>query len=409
MRNPIYVRLPDPDTGEITWQTRRDDETATGGHGAPEELAAAVRGHDVVLLVPTEEVLLARVNLPVRNRSRLRQATPFALEEHLAEDVENLHFALGQTGPSGTPAAVVARARIEHWLAALETEDGRVTVAAVVPDVLALPWQQGRWTLLVEDGRLLVRTGFASGMAIDPADAGLLLGRLFDGSDSLPTIVDLYHTGAESAKPVRALLGERIESVAEHVADGLLACIDPAPVRALPINLRQGSYAPRREARRQWRRWRVAVLLFVLLLVFRFGLGFYHLHRVHAGNRALEARTQHLFHQTFPDVHRVVDMQVQARQRLDRLRKQTGAGSAGFLPMLGSFSQALGHGENVMLKGISYQNGVMNLDVKADKLDTIDGLKKRITGNSRFRFDIQSVNNNPHGIEARLEMRSPGA
>ncbi|HYW03040.1 MAG TPA: type II secretion system protein GspL [Gammaproteobacteria bacterium] len=409
MRNPIYVRLPDPDTGEITWQARRDDETATGGRGDLEALAAAARGHDVVLLAPTAEVLLTRVDLPVRNRARLRQATPFALEEHLAEDIENLHFALGETGPAGTSVAVVARTRMDAWLAELETEQAGVTVAAVVPEVLALPWQEGRWTVLAEEQRLLLRTGVAGGMQIDAAEAGLLLGRLLDDSGPRPDVVDLYHTGDEAAQPVRALLRERVESVAEHPVEGLLTCIDPVPARSLPLNLRQGPYAPRREARRQWRRWRAAVVLAALLLVSRFGLGFYHLHRLGAGNRALETQTRQLFHQAFPDVHRVVDMQVQAHQRLDKLRKQTVGGNAGFLAMLDSFSQALGHDDNVTLKGISYQRGVMNLDVKADKLDTIDGLKKRIAGSSRFSFDIQSVNNNPHGIEARLEMRSPGA
>ena len=64
-------------------------------------------GRRVLLLVPGSEVALAEPELPLRGGARVAQAVPFALEEHLASDVDALHFAIGSRADSamGTPVA----------------------------------------------------------------------------------------------------------------------------------------------------------------------------------------------------------------------------------------------------------------------------------------------------------------
>ncbi len=410
MKEPIYVRLPHAETGEVAWRSRPRSETGPdgAGQGGVEELAAAARLHDLVLLVPTADVLLTQVTLPVRNRSRLRQATPFALEEDLAEDIEELHFALGTTAAGKTPVAVVARARMAQWLEALEVAG--TPVAAILPDVLALPHRDGCWSLLVDAERVLLRSGSAAGIEIDSADAEMVIRRLLQRAEAPPGEVDLYTTpaGSDVCGPLRALLEEHGMEVHEYAVSGLLACADLRPLRALPVNLRQGPFAPRQAARRQWLRWRAAAALLAAFVALQFGLGLYRLQRMQSENHALEEQTRQLFHRAFPDIHRVVDMRAQARQQLAQLRAQTGGGSARFLEMLDRFSTALGNGQSITLKGISYDRGVLDLNVRADKLDRIDRLKKSITAGGRFRFDIKSVNNNPGGIDARLEIRGSG-
>ena len=50
----------------------------------------------VIVLVPSAEVLTTSVDIPVKGGAKLQAALPFALEEDLAEDVENLHFAVAR-------------------------------------------------------------------------------------------------------------------------------------------------------------------------------------------------------------------------------------------------------------------------------------------------------------------------
>ena len=82
--------------------------------------AAAAAGRKVIVLVPGTDALLAEPVLPVKSGAKLAQVVPFALEEHLAADVEDLHFAVGKRDARpGTPVAVVSHARMEAWQALL--------------------------------------------------------------------------------------------------------------------------------------------------------------------------------------------------------------------------------------------------------------------------------------------------
>ena len=60
------------------------------------------------VLVPGTDALLAEPVLPLKSGAKLAQVVPFALEEQLATDVEDLHFAVGKReGRPGTPVTVV--------------------------------------------------------------------------------------------------------------------------------------------------------------------------------------------------------------------------------------------------------------------------------------------------------------
>ena len=87
-------------------------------------LAEAVRDiadRSVIVLVQATKVLTTTVDIPVKRGPRLLSALPFALEEQLADDVENLHFAAGIRRDNGMlPVAIVAHEHMRSWLDQLE-------------------------------------------------------------------------------------------------------------------------------------------------------------------------------------------------------------------------------------------------------------------------------------------------
>ena len=48
------------------------------------------------ILVPTEQVRLLAVDLPLANHAKRLAALPFAIEDKIAEPLENVHIALGK-------------------------------------------------------------------------------------------------------------------------------------------------------------------------------------------------------------------------------------------------------------------------------------------------------------------------
>ena len=118
-------------------------EPATARQRGPLSLAAAVgRTAKVILVAPATQILLAEPELPPGTGVRLARAVPFALEEQLTEDVDQLVFALGKRRASGgTPVAVVSRSVLQGWLAELSAAG--MTPAAVYADMSLLPLEPG--------------------------------------------------------------------------------------------------------------------------------------------------------------------------------------------------------------------------------------------------------------------------
>jgi len=116
MAETLLLRLPhDPDQAP-TWLIVDGRGAAVGPpQSGPLNLAAArTSGRRVWVLVPGADVLLAEPELPAKTGTKLAQLVPYALEEHLADDIDDLQFAIGKSvgDTSRTRVAVVARRKV---------------------------------------------------------------------------------------------------------------------------------------------------------------------------------------------------------------------------------------------------------------------------------------------------------
>lgn len=113
--------------------------------------------------IPSEEVTLVRVPLPLSTHRQRQAAAGFAVEDMIAEPLDMVHVSLGPELASGEYlVAVVRRAKIEAWAAKIGPARNRL-----VPDVMVLPIPApGSISVREVLGRVLVRrangTGFAT-------------------------------------------------------------------------------------------------------------------------------------------------------------------------------------------------------------------------------------------------------
>lgn len=144
-----------------------------------------------VVLVPSEQVLTLAVDMPLKGRRERMAALPFAVEEQVAEPLDEVHVALGaDIGAGRVLAGVVRHERMLAWTALVETAGlGR---AAVTPDHMALPPPvDAGWSVRTVAGRSLVRQSDGVGFALPTAmlpDAWAAAGRppLQSSGDALP-------------------------------------------------------------------------------------------------------------------------------------------------------------------------------------------------------------------------------
>src|SRR5256884_6829823 len=172
MADWLLLRLPRAAGEPASWLIA-DARGAPAGpaQSGPLTLAAArAPGRRVCALVPGADVLLAEPEIPVKAGAKLQQLVPYALEEQLADDIDDLHFAIGKrAGDSArAPVAVVACALLDEWLATLRASG--LEPEAIYADSELLPHNPGQAVVLLEEDAGLVRSPGAWPVTL-PADA----------------------------------------------------------------------------------------------------------------------------------------------------------------------------------------------------------------------------------------------
>lgn len=350
-------------------------------HGELDPQAAS--GRRVVVLVPAEDVHLCRARVPGQKRQRVLRAIPYALEEHLADDVEALHFAIGPAqADSHFPVAVVSRARMNGWLEALQ--DMGLAPDQLVPETLALPAGEADWSLLVDGTRVLVRSGPYSGFATDVDNLASVVD-LFAGREQAPSRVRQWGAGGVT------LGGVELEAAGGDPDEPVLAILARGWARSDTIDLQQGAYSRREALGRMLRPWRTSAALLLAGLLLAAASGGVNYYRLTQQQAQLTARIEQLYRQTFPDAKRIVNARAQMQQRLEQLERRAGTAGNDFIGLLGATADVLRRTGGIRISGVSYRDGRLDLELAADNLQVLDQLKQKLAASGRLQAEIQSA------------------
>lgn len=376
MNERLFIRLSADSREPVRWGLLAPGAEAFADTGslAPGELtrlAEVAAGRSVVVIVPGTDVLFTAARVPSRSARQIQKALPFMLEEQLMGDVEDQHFAIGPRQDDGQiPVAVVARARLDGWLAALR--EAGLNPDAVVPDAALLPVG----TSVLMDGALgLLRFDNLSLFAMESELLPELLAlRLGERQERLA--VRLYGATEAQRADVVATVGDTVELE-------VIACYDPLYLLAgqyAPdsLNLLQGDYAKRKDHSALWLAWRpAAILAGVALAVQLLGTGV-EAWRLTQERNALVAEVAKVYAQAFPG-ERPRDPYKSLKSKLAGLH---GGSGSGFLPMLQQLAEGMAQVPGVQPGGLTYEStrGEMRLDVTAPDFDTLERLRQALNG-----------------------------
>ena len=246
------------------------------------EAGADIGNRQVIVLVPSTEVLTTTVDIPVKGGSRLHAALPYALEDQLAEDIDRLHFAAGTRRSSGRiPAAIVSRKRLAEWIDWL-TESG-IKPSAMISDNYGLARIPGTISLLVAEGQVMINDGADVELVmqgVSPTDALAAIGALDDTADgddresnqaaspAMPKHVLVYCEPQDEEKYQHDWLAIRneMESVDVNLlSDGVMPRLAVTVASGTGVNLLQGDFGAKTEYSGLLRPWRYAAILLLAL------------------------------------------------------------------------------------------------------------------------------------------------
>jgi len=414
MAETLVLRLDPADVGAGSWIVADEQGRRVGVPGAgPIEMAVpAAAGRRVLVLAPAVDVLLTSVTLPVRGAAKILRALPFALEEQIAEDIEELHFAAGRALADGSiTAAAVDREQLEGWLAVLA--DAGLAPQVICSEAEGAPAAPNHLNWLLDTGRCIGRSGDGLPVVIeiDSVEEALRYGPRFPGEADQPKHLSVYLSANARQK-----YGEQLEALRPELAslevrllpDGVLPHLAAGVVTRDPINLLQGQFAPRTQLDRLWKPWRTAAALLAALVVVLVGQEGLRLMQLKQEEARLDEAIAAAFQQALPGA-RMEDPRFQVERRLSMLRGSGHAANEGFLRALETLGGALGQAQGIRLEAISYRTGVLDLRVQAPSVDSLEQVRQFVARDGRFTATIQQANQRADGVEGRIQLTGGGA
>jgi general secretion pathway protein L len=410
MADWLLIRLPRVAGDNASWliADSRGSQIGPPQEGPLSLAAPRAAGRRVCLLVPGSDVLLTEPEVPVKAGARLAQLVPYALEEHLADDIEELHFAIGKRSADSprAPVAVVARALLQEWLTTLRAAG--LEPAAIYADSDLLPQNPGQAVALLEADAVVVRPPGGTPVTL-PADAlGEALEIALAGADGGGGRGLILYTGAaewqQHSAQVEAARAKFDGIKVQLLTGGPLALFAQQLSTVTPINLLQGSYEPTGTQAAGLRAWRIAAMLLVGLVGLHIAGKAWQLHVLHDREHQVDAAIRDTFHTAMPGVPSTTDARHKMEQRLSSAR---GAGQ-GLLAALQALAQARDAAPGTSVQALTFRDGTLDLKVTVRDAASLDHVSQTLRNNG-WQATLTGGSNAGSGYEGRIQVRAAGS
>ncbi len=416
MSESVVIQLRDGATPQWLVCTSDGQVVVNRVSGTLDQAAQLAVGRRVAVIVPPVDALATDCEAPAKGSAKLAQVVPFALEERVADEIENLHFALGErSAETGRVSVVVVeRKRVDAWL-------GELRVAGLQPQAIysaatLLPSMPGQLIGLLEDDSITLRGPdgpplvFPSGSIADaiemalsqlsspvaglePATPGLLL---YAGEDE-------WNAHQHEIDALRdRFTGVKVQML-PHGSLGLLA---PAAAANDAINLLQGPLAVASPLEMSWKAWRIAAVLAGTLLFVHVGARYFELTQIRKSEATLDANIEDSFRQAMPGQMNATNARRRVETRLAEVRG--GGGSGNLLPALAAVAQARSAAPSAVVEGLTFRDGKLDLRIRAPDASSVDAIGQQLRA-ANWQAKNEGGSNNGDSYSGRLQISKAGS
>jgi general secretion pathway protein L len=412
MTDWLLLRVPQAEDEAPVWAQANDAGQLLSMPSAdPTGIAAAAVGRRVALIVPAADVSLLQTVLPAANEARLLQLAPFALEDQVSQDVDDLHFAVGhRDGDTGmTPVAVVDRTRLQQWLA--RAAQWQVAPNAVFAESDLAPVLPGHVTMMLLEDQLLLRHGAARPLLMPASDPQLALEILLPNASDL-TDANLSVFAAPSdwqqyAKGIEVLRDSVASYKVQLSAGGALALMAPALNDAAPINLLQGAFRPKVSGGQTWEKWRWVAALAGALLLLHGIASWWELRQLRKASADSQAEINQLLANVFAGQPPPGDARRNMEARLTAVAG--GAGQPGdLLNQLAALAAAKQNVPVVEMQSFNFKPGTLQMKLTAPDAATLEQFSVALRAGG-YTSQVTAGNLREGKYEGQVDLRSPGS
>jgi type II secretion system protein L len=334
---------------------------------------------------PGGDVRLLRLGFTPEEKKHIGKSLPFMLEERVAEDIEQLHFASVALGKLELGVALCSTAKMHAWEDALADLPG---IRQWLPEPLLLPWRNGEWCVVLEGDEAVVRFDECGGFAVERDLLPAMLAGLQSGR-SEPGAVIIY--GGDQAADT-ALVPEDLQKSVQWRRGNFCSALLLADAPNTSLNLLQGNFANRLPLARWWREWRAVAAVCALAFGLQWLSTYSDYRHLERENLALRSAVEASYRQVNPRGN-APKPESQLQRQLASMR---GSGDAsGFVHLMEQVGAVIAGNKGTSIDTINYNfnngGGEMRMNILAADFEAVE----------RVRADINSA-----GLEAIMESSS---
>ena len=387
-------------------------------------LTEYAKGRHVTVLVDSADVRLHRHFMPRKPTRQLLKALPFMLEDELAEDIENLHFAIEETGfdkeldQHWVNIAIVKRSLLQSWLGLLAKAN--IPIKRMVPDVLCLPDLTTQFdedkksiSILEYAGGWLIREGTWRGLFLPDSWLSMYFAKLLASTeitsdDKVTTDENIevsYFSPLPSELTAKFIESEQVNLTAAEQELPMLLLAQQA--ESFKWNLLQGDFAQKKTVSKNWALWRPAAALLIITLTIQFVMT---IARWQSATSDLEiAKTElgKMYQEAFPkEKLRMNVLRTQLKRKVAAVSGDSSVDTSGFIELMTRITPVFKKHPNLSLDSIRYDDkrGELRFNANAPSFQKFEQFKNDI---ERLGLDVKqgAVNNQGSKVAGSLSIQ----
>ncbi|MCY9826655.1 type II secretion system protein GspL [Vibrio chagasii] len=395
----LTVRLssePQSPVQWLVWSTSQQEVIASGELSSWEqldELTPYAEKRSCIALLPGNECLIKRVEIPKGAARQFDSMLPFLLEDEVAQDIEDLHLTI--LDKDATHATVCGVER--EWLKqALDTfREANIIFRKVLPDTLALPLEEQGISALQIDQHWLLRQSNYQAVSINEAWLPMFLQSdwvaLGDEEQSptifsytaLPSDDDQQQSGIEwQAKPAELVMSLLSQ---QAITSG--------------VNLLTGTFKTKSSFSKYWRVWQKVAIAACLLVAVIVTQQVLKVQQYEAQAEAYRTESERIFRSVLPGKQRIPTVSYLKRQMNDEAKKYGGSGDGdSLLGWLALLPETLGQVKAIEVNSIRYDGNRSEVKLEAKSSDFQHFETARVKLEEKFTVEQGPLNRNGDAV-----------
>jgi len=403
------------------------------------QTSAIANANHIVVLLDSRCLHFNQVQLPTQNAQKMLRAVPYALEEFIADDIDDMHFVIANNKQQKNTAVVgILKQTLQLIIDTFSAAD--MTIDSLIPDTLCLVANENQWALLSFDNTCYLQTNIYSGNAFNKSLLPLIFEKTLQAAtEQTPEklLVFSHEDNQETEQLIQSIqkiINNNSEQTSEANANNANSDTQdsdnedsssqntqlisirynshPLDVfcgqykQGAKLNLLQGKFRNKSKSSGNLRYWRLAASLALIWLVLHLSITGYQKNQLMQKNTTTLTEIKSIYKKTFPRSKRIVNPRVQMEQKLKEL-KRGGNSNNGLLSILSESFGTLTHDKkNISLQSLNYRNNRMDIGLDSTNLQAIENLNKQLNSNEHIKAEITSSSSEKNRVKGNLRIES---